>query len=125
MPRIHWIEEKDARGRLAELFDASRGGAITGVPREHVPDILHTMSHRPDFLAAIMDVYGGGPVGIEAVAATVNDDAETLSEIVEPYLLKIGFLAREPRGRRVTREAYVHVGKQPPLAPTSGQSTLF
>jgi alkylhydroperoxidase family enzyme len=55
MPRIHWIEEKDARGRLAELFDASRGGAITGVPREHVPDILHTMSHRPDFLAAIMD----------------------------------------------------------------------
>jgi len=55
MPRIHWIEEKDARGRLAELFDASKAGAITGVPREHVPDILHTMSHRPDFLAAIMD----------------------------------------------------------------------
>jgi len=55
MPRIHWIEENDARGRLAELFDASKAGAITGVPREHVPDILHTMSHRPDFLAAIMD----------------------------------------------------------------------
>jgi hypothetical protein len=55
MPRIGWIEENDARGRLAELFQMSRSGGITGVPREHVPDILHTMSHRPDFLAAIMD----------------------------------------------------------------------
>jgi Holliday junction DNA helicase RuvB len=76
------------------------------------------------FLAAIVDVYGGGPVGIEALAATINDDAETLAEIVEPYLLKIGFIAREPRGRRVTREGYAHLGKQPP-APTPGQGALF
>ena len=78
------------------------------------------------FLEAIVDIYGGGPVGIEAVAATINDDAETLSEIVEPYLLKIGFVAREPRGRRVTREAYAHLGKLPPSpAPGSGQGALF
>jgi holliday junction DNA helicase RuvB len=76
------------------------------------------------FLAAIVDVYGGGPVGIEAVAATINDDAETLAEIVEPYLLKIGFIAREPRGRRVTREGYQHLGKQPP-AGSPGQGALF
>jgi Holliday junction DNA helicase RuvB len=76
------------------------------------------------FLGAIIDVYGGGPVGIEAVAATINDDAETLAEIVEPYLLKIGFIAREPRGRRVTREGYAHLGKQPPAAPP-GQGALF
>jgi Holliday junction DNA helicase RuvB len=79
------------------------------------------------FLGAIVDVYGGGPVGIEAVAATINDDAETLSEIVEPYLLKLGFLAREPRGRRVTREAYAHLGKVPPAAatPAGSQGALF
>ncbi len=77
------------------------------------------------FLGAIIDVYGGGPVGIEAVAATINDEAETLSEIVEPYLLKIGFIAREPRGRRVMREAYAHLGKQPPASPPAGQGTLF
>jgi holliday junction DNA helicase RuvB len=77
------------------------------------------------FLEAIVDVYGGGPVGLEAVAATINDEAETLSEIVEPYLLKIGFVAREPRGRRVTREAYAHLGKQPPAGHAPGQSTLF
>src|SRR5499433_445063 len=76
------------------------------------------------FLTAIVDHYGGGPVGLEAIAATINDDAETLSEIVEPYLLKIGFVVRTPTGRRVTREAYRHLGKQPPTAAT-GQESLF
>jgi Holliday junction DNA helicase RuvB len=76
------------------------------------------------FLTAIVEVYGGGPVGLEAVAATINDEAETLSEIVEPYLLKIGFLVREPRGRRVTRDAYAHLGRQAP-AGAAGQGALF
>jgi len=61
------------------------------------------------FLTAIIEQYGGGPVGIEAVAATINDEAETLAELVEPYLLKIGFIVRSPSGRRVTREALLHL----------------
>ncbi|HXG02028.1 MAG TPA: Holliday junction branch migration DNA helicase RuvB [Candidatus Binatia bacterium] len=76
------------------------------------------------FLTAIIDHYGGGPVGIEAVAATINDEAESLTELVEPYLLKIGFLVRTPAGRRVGREAYLHLGKQPPAA-VGGQAALF
>jgi Holliday junction DNA helicase RuvB len=76
------------------------------------------------FLGAIVDHYDGGPVGLEAIAATINDEAETLSEMVEPYLLKIGFVVRTPAGRRVTREAYQHLGKQPPAAG-SGQPGLF
>jgi Holliday junction DNA helicase RuvB len=76
------------------------------------------------FLTAIVEVYHGGPVGLEAVAATINDEAETLSEIVEPYLLKIGFRAREPRGRRVTREAYAHLGRPAPSGGP-GQGALF
>jgi Holliday junction DNA helicase RuvB len=76
------------------------------------------------FLEAIMDHYKGGPVGLEAVAATINDEAETLSEMVEPYLLKIGFVVRTPNGRRATREAYHHLGKQPP-ASAPGQQGLF
>ena len=55
MPRIGWVAEQDARGKLADLFAAARAGTITGTPRERVPDILPTMSHRPDFLAAIME----------------------------------------------------------------------
>jgi len=55
MPRIGWVAEQDARGKLADLFAAARAGTITATPRERVPDILQTMSHRPDFLAAIME----------------------------------------------------------------------
>ena len=55
MARISWIEEGDARDRLANLYDLARSGSLSGIPRERVPDILRTMSHRPDFLAAIMD----------------------------------------------------------------------
>jgi Holliday junction DNA helicase RuvB len=76
------------------------------------------------FLTAIMDHYGGGPVGIEAVAATINDEAESLTELVEPYLLKVGFVVRTPAGRRVTREAYAHLGRTPP-AGGPGQGSLF
>jgi holliday junction DNA helicase RuvB len=76
------------------------------------------------FLAAVIDHYRGGPVGIEAVAATINDEAETLAELVEPYLLKIGFIIRSPNGRRATRDAYTHLGRPVP-APATGQVALF
>jgi Holliday junction DNA helicase RuvB len=65
------------------------------------------------FLQAVIEQYGGGPVGLEAIAATINDDAETLAELVEPYLLKIGFLVRTPSGRRATPAATQHLGYKP------------
>jgi Holliday junction DNA helicase RuvB len=115
--------------RVRDYAQVSGDGAVTepiardALDREGVDARgLDRLDRR--FLGAIVDVYGGGPVGIEAVAATINDDAETLAEIVEPYLLKIGFIAREPRGRRVTREGYAHLGKRPPAA-TTGQGALF
>jgi len=61
-------------------------------------------------LGVILHTYQGGPVGIEALAATLNEQASTLVETVEPYLLKIGFLARTPTGRRATHLAYGHLG---------------
>jgi len=77
------------------------------------------------FLTAIVEQYGGGPVGLEAIAATINDEAETLAEVVEPYLLKIGYLVRTPSGRRATPAAYGHLGLAPPAPGTSGQGQLF
>ena len=116
--------------RVRDYAQVKADGAITEVvardalEREGVDARgLDKLDRR--FLDAIIEVYGGGPVGIEAVAATINAEAETLSEIVEPYLLKIGFIAREPRGRRVTREAYAHLGKQPPATAAPGQGALF
>src|SRR6516225_9449626 len=62
------------------------------------------------FLQAIVEQFKGGPVGIEAIASAINDEVETLVELVEPYLLKIGFVARGPGGRRVTALAARHLG---------------
>ncbi len=75
------------------------------------------------FLGAIIEQYGGGPVGLEAIAATINDEAETLAEVVEPFLLKIGFLVRSPNGRKATAVAYAHLGRALPPSP-SGQREL-
>ena len=61
-------------------------------------------------LKIIIDYYNGGPVGIDAVAATLSEEVNTLEEVIEPYLLKIGFLMRTRRGRTVGSEAYKHLG---------------
>jgi len=63
-------------------------------------------------IEAIIDIFKGGPVGIEALAATLNEERDTIADIVEPYLLKIGFLKRTPRGRQVTALAYESLGSK-------------
>ena len=61
-------------------------------------------------LRSIIEFYNGGPVGLETLAATINEEAVTLEDVYEPYLLQQGFLTRTPRGRCVTRKAYEHLG---------------
>ena len=61
-------------------------------------------------LRCIIEFYGGGPVGLETLAATINEEAVTLEDMYEPNLLQMGFLTRTPRGRCVTRKAYEHLG---------------
>ena len=65
-------------------------------------------------LSTLIEVYGGGPAGIQAVAAAVGEDRGTLEDLYEPYLLQEGFLQRTPRGRVATRRAYEHLGYPPP-----------
>ena len=60
-------------------------------------------------LRAIIENYGGGPVGIDTLAATIGEETVTLEDVYEPYLMQIGFLTRTPRGRCVTRKAYDHL----------------
>ncbi len=62
------------------------------------------------FLTSLIKVYNGGPVGIEAVAATMGQERDTLEDLVEPYLLQIGFLLRTRQGRQATHHAYKHLG---------------
>jgi len=78
------------------------------------------------FLETIIKYYGGGPVGIEAIAATLNEEVDNLVDIVEPFLLKIGFLVRTNRGRSVTEAAFKHLGVKPPKrSKDNGQKDLF
>ena len=70
-------------------------------------------------------VAGGGPAGIEAIAATLNEESDTLVDMVEPYLLKTGFLARTARGRLVRPPAYQHLGISVPGNRKEAGPTLF
>ena len=61
------------------------------------------------FLKALINVYDGGPAGIEAIAATLGEERDTLEDVVEPYLLKVGFVTRTPNGRCASDKAYAHL----------------
>lgn len=83
--------------------------ADTALKREMVDEMGLDKLDRA-FLRTIIEFYNGGPVGIEALSATLNEETDTLVDMVEPYLLKIGFLNRTPSGRKATRAAYEHLG---------------
>ncbi len=78
-------------------------------------------------LKTIISFYGGGPVGLETLAATVGEEAITLEDVYEPYLMQIGFLSRTPRGRCVTKLAYDHLQMPYPVdnGGIGGQTSLF
>ena len=77
-------------------------------------------------LSGIIKFYGGGPVGLETIAAAIGEEAITIEDVYEPYLMQIGFLARTPRGRCATRSAYLHLGLTPPdSAGVPEQQSLF
>jgi len=78
------------------------------------------------FLRALANVYEGGPAGIDAIAATLGEERDTLEDVVEPYLLQVGFLRRTNRGREITRQACEHLGlKLSRRKKVSGQPELF
>jgi len=123
--------------RVRDFAQVRAGGTITlEVAREALEfegvDPLGLDAQDRELLRAVIHVYGGGPVGIEALAATLNEEVDSLVEMIEPFLLKIGFLTRTQSGRRVTPQAYEHLGV--PVLPASqgqadrggrGQGTLF
>lgn len=89
-----------------EVADA----ALTALEVDHLG--LDAIDRR--MLGSIIEHYGGGPVGLETLAATINEEAVTLEDVYEPYLMQMGFLTRTPRGRCVTRRAYEHLGLSVP-----------
>jgi Holliday junction DNA helicase RuvB len=84
---------------------------------------LDDVDHR--VLSTIIDKFNGGPVGLDTIAAAISEEADTIMDVYEPYLLQLGFLHRTPRGRVVTKAAYQHLGVKPHSRAPDGQSTLF
>jgi Holliday junction DNA helicase RuvB len=83
---------------------------------------LDALDHR--YLSTIAVKFGGGPVGIETIAASLSEPRDAIEEIIEPYLIQQGFVARTPRGRVLTAHAFSHLGLTPP-AGLAQQSDLF
>ena len=109
--RVRDFSQVKAKGQLSkQVVDDALG--LEGVDALGLDDIDRK------YMRVIADVYRGGPVGLEAIAATLGEDSGTLEEVVEPYLLQIGFLARTRRGRQLTHDGGEHIGVQvedPPI----------
>ena len=101
--------------RVRDFAEICADGTITKEVADHALtqlDIDHLGLDNIDrrLLRGIIEYYGGGPVGLDTLAATINEETVTIEDVYEPYLLQQGFLTRTPRGRCATKQAYAHLG---------------
>lgn len=110
-----WAQvKKDGRINMEATEEALKSHGIDRMGLDNVDRKVVNVIHES---------FGGGPVGIESIAATMNEEPDTVVDIVEPFLLKIGFLKRTPRGRELTRQAYEHMGFS--RNPKEAQKEMF
>ncbi|MCH7838394.1 MAG: Holliday junction branch migration DNA helicase RuvB [Chloroflexi bacterium] len=117
--------------RVRDFAQVMADGAITvevareALARLEIDEIgLDEVDHK--VLRTIIDKFNGGPVGLDTIAAAISEEADTIMDVYEPYLLQIGFIQRTPRGRVVTRGAYEHLGLPPHGRPSAaGQPALW
>lgn len=105
--------------RLRDFAEVLGEGVITLSIAQKALDLLEVDALGLDdidrrILRAIIEKFGGGPVGLDTLAAATNEEAVTIEDVVEPYLMQLGFVARTPRGRVCTALAYKHLGLKPP-----------
>ena len=109
--------------RIRDYADVKGTGEITAAMARDALRLLDVDEHGFDeidrkLLRAVIEKFGGGPVGVNTIAAVLSEEVDAIEDIYEPYLLQIGFLQRTPRGRLATRLAYEHLGipYRPPQA---------
>ena len=100
--------------RVRDFAEVKADGTITDTVADRALQALEIDHLGLDpvdrrMLRAIIENYGGGPVGLETLAATIGEESVTLEDVYEPYLMQLGFLTRTPRGRCVTKKAYDHL----------------
>jgi holliday junction DNA helicase RuvB len=107
--------------RVRDFAEIIADGRITQAVARRALDEMEVDRYGLDeidrrLLATIVEKFGGGPVGVATLAASISEDRGSIEETIEPYLIQIGFLNRTPRGRMATRAAYHHLGVAPPPA---------
>lgn len=113
--------------RVRDYADVVGEGKITQQEARKALDMMEVDSLGLDevdrkILMTIIENFGGGPVGISTISAAIDEEKDTIESIYEPFLMRIGFLERTTRGRRITQKAYQHLGFQ---TPPSAQGKLF
>jgi Holliday junction DNA helicase RuvB len=116
LKRVRDYAQVRAEGRITEAV-AREALALLEVDELGLDDIDRRV------LSTIIEKFAGGPVGLETIAAALSEESDTIMEVVEPYLLQLGFLNRTSRGRMATPRAYEHLGV--PYEEKPGQPTLF
>jgi len=114
--------------RVRDYAQVRAQGAITAAVAREAMALLDVDANGFDevdrkLLLTIIDKFGGGPVGVAALAAAISEETDALEEMYEPFLMQIGYIDRTPRGRVATRRAYEHFGRVPPDPPP--QKKLF
>jgi len=105
--------------RVRDFAEVKGNGTITEELAFQALEMLKVDSNGFDsldrkLLLAMIESFAGGPVGLDTLAAAINEERGTIEDVVEPYLLQQGFIMRTPRGRVATQNAYLHFGLQPP-----------
>lgn len=100
---------------MRDFAQVKYDGDITKEVADYALDLLDVDKEGLDqtdreLLLTIVNKFAGGPVGLDTLAASVGEDAGTIEDVYEPYLLKNGFIQRTPKGRIVTEKAYIHLG---------------
>lgn len=116
--------------RVRDFAEVRKSGIVTSIVASQALEIEGVDSLGLDrldrlYLTTLSKNYQGGPAGIQALAATINEDQQTLEDVVEPFLLKVGFIVRTPQGRRSTPEGYAHLGLLANSDSSSGQGKLL
>jgi Holliday junction DNA helicase RuvB len=116
--------------RVRDYADVKADGVITAREAETALDMMEVDSLGLDdvdrkILTTIIENFGGGPVGITTIAAAIDEEKDTIESIYEPFLMRIGFLERTIRGRKITPRAYEHLGFPAPTSPPKSQKKLF
>jgi len=101
--------------RVRDFAQVKYDGKITGEVARFALDLLEVDKMGLDYidrkmLMAMIDKFGGKPVGLDTLAASINEESETIEDVYEPYLLQLGYIQRTPRGRVVTKRGYDHFG---------------